>query len=319
MKKELTIQGKRAIIEEGEEKGLVITLPKYGITYATFVTWKEEIVRLESERTTNERITVTHRSASSILTPATGFMNGYDYTLNPYSGCAFGCTYCYAAFFTKRKELQASWGNWVEVKENALELLLKLRKKNLTGKTIYMSSVTDPYQPIERQLKLTRSLLVELATYHQPHLVIQTRSPIVTRDIDILKQFKRVQVNMTITTDSEKVRKVFEPFCSSNEVRFKAIKEIHEAGISSCITVTPMLPIEDPGQFISRLVNTGVKNYIVQPFHGDGGRYVGGTRERAQALLREMNWTTDRYNEVQSMMRDKIPGIGIGKNGFNPI
>src|SRR5690606_39089742 len=107
-----------------------------------------------------------------ILTKASGFINGFDYTLNPYSGCTFGCTYCYAAFFSPDPDKQNDWGKWVEIKDNALELLYKKRKRPLIDKTIYISSVTDPYQPIEKQLGLTRAILSELLNYHQVRIVI---------------------------------------------------------------------------------------------------------------------------------------------------
>jgi DNA repair photolyase len=80
---------------------------------------------------------VTQRTAKSILSKASGFISAFDYTLNPYSGCTFGCTYCYAAFFAKDPECQHTWGDWVEVKENALALLQKKRKRPLIDKTIY--------------------------------------------------------------------------------------------------------------------------------------------------------------------------------------
>ena len=197
----------------------------------------------DDKRTSVGKSKVEYKNASSILTKASGFMESYDFTLNPYSGCSFGCTYCYAAFFSRTEEQRNNWGYWLTVKENALQLLKKFRKKPLSGKTIYMSSVTDPYQPLERELKLTRSLLQELADFHQPRLVIQTRSQIASRDIDLFKQFKAIQVNMTITTDSETVRKVFEPLCPSNTSRLKAIKEINDAGVNACITMTPLLPV----------------------------------------------------------------------------
>src|SRR5215468_1187729 len=114
----------------------------------------------------NTMVEVRYKQSSGILSKATGFINSFDFTLNPYSGCAFGCTYCYAAFFTPTTELQETWGQWVEVKENALELLRKKRKRPLLDKTIYMSSVTDPYQPVERSLELTRSILRELLDFH---------------------------------------------------------------------------------------------------------------------------------------------------------
>src|SRR5687768_1675050 len=105
---------------------------------------------------------VLYAQARSILTKSSGFIDAFDYTLNPYSGCTFGCSYCYAAAFVRDYERRNSWGQWVQVKENALELLRKRRKKPLEGTTIYLSSVTDPYQPVERELKLTRALLEEL-------------------------------------------------------------------------------------------------------------------------------------------------------------
>ena len=109
---------------------------------------------------------IDYSAASSILTKATGFMEDYDFTLNPYSGCSFGCTYCYAAFFSRDKDKMDNWGKWLTVKDNALALLMKYRKKPLYDKTIYLSSVTDPYQPIEKELELTREILIELKNYH---------------------------------------------------------------------------------------------------------------------------------------------------------
>ena len=114
---------------------------------------------------------VTYAPSREILTRATGFMDAYDFTLNPYSGCSFGCTYCYAAFFSRNIEKQNSWGYWVTVKENAAALLKKRKPGYLDGKRIYMSSVTDPYQPVERELELTRQLLEVMADLHKPKLV----------------------------------------------------------------------------------------------------------------------------------------------------
>jgi len=260
-----------------------------------------------------------YKQAASILNKTSGFMEGYDFSLNPYSGCGFGCSYCYAAFFARDNDLRANWGQWVNVKENALALLMKFRKKPLEGKTIYMSSVTDPYQPIERKLELTRSILKELLDYHQPRLVIQTRSPLVTRDIDLLSQFKVIQVNMTITTDNERVRKVFEPLCPGNKSRLDAIKEVNEAGINACITMTPLLPVEDAHQFSKSLLATGIKKFIIQPFHADRGKFIAGTRQEAMELFAEYKWTKERYSEVEGIIKSYIPDIGIGKDGFAPI
>jgi DNA repair photolyase len=260
-----------------------------------------------------------YKNAGSILNPTGGFMDTYDYTLNPYAGCAFGCTYCYAAFFARDNEQRENWGYWVNVKENALALLQKFRKKPLINKTIYLSSVTDPYQPIEKKLELTRSVLKELLAFHKPRIVIQTRSPLSTRDLDLFKQFEHIQVNMTITTDSEKVRKIFEPLCPGNKMRIDAIEEIHNAGVPSCITITPLLPLEDPHAFAQSLLNTGIKKFIIQPFHKERGKFTAGTRDGAMKLFKEFNWTNERYLEVENIIKSYIPNIGIGKEGFKPI
>ncbi|RYG54399.1 MAG: radical SAM protein [Chitinophagaceae bacterium] len=242
-----------------------------------------------------------YKEVGTLLNKTSGFMEGYDYSINPYSGCAFGCTYCYAAFFARDNEQKENWGYWVNVKENALALLKRYRTKPITGKTVYMSSVTDPYQPIERKVELTREILKELLHYHQPRLVIQTRSPLVTRDIDVLKQYKVVQVNMTITTDSEKVRKIFEPLCPGNKSRLQAIREIHDAGINACITMTPLLPIEDPHAFAQSLLDTGIQKFIIQPFHPDRGKFTAGTREQAKKLFKESSWTKERYRSMPAL------------------
>jgi DNA repair photolyase len=259
---------------------------------------------------------ISYIQSSSILTEAKGFMDAYDYTLNPYSGCTFGCHYCYAAFFARSADERDAWGNWLKVKDNALHLLKKWRKRPLINKTIYLSSVTDPYQPIEKDLELTRSILLELLTFHKPRLVIQTRSPYVLRDLDLLRQFRDIQINMTVTTDSETVRKAFEPFCPSNVSRLKAITTITTHGLNTCITLTPLLPVENASAFANELIATGVRKFIVQPFHPDKGKFVAGTRTKALEIIENMSWNDQRYNEVVEIFRQKLPWLGEGKKGF---
>ena len=87
--------------------------------------------------------------ATQILTPAGGYLAAYDYSLNPWRGCSFGCSYCYAAAF-HTPERQQTWGDWLLVKQNAVDKVRRLRR-DLRGKRVYLSSATDPYLPIERQ------------------------------------------------------------------------------------------------------------------------------------------------------------------------
>lgn len=261
---------------------------------------------------------VSYHQASSILTPCGGSLKAFDYSLNPYMGCSFACNYCYAAFFVDSEKERANWGNWVKVKENALQLLMKFRKKPLIGKSIYMSSATDPYQPIERELELTRSLLVELLKYHKVRLVVQTRSPLVAKDIDLYKQFEAIQVNMTVTTDSEDVRKVFEPFCPSNKIRLKAIQQVQEAGIRTCISLSPLLPIENPILFAESLLETGAKKFTISTFHADRGKFAAGTKDEALQLVKKLGWNDQKYQDTIQLLRKHLE-IPEGRSGFGTI
>ena len=277
------------------------------------------------------RVAVTYDQAREILTRATGFMDAYDFTLNPYSGCSFGCTYCYAAFFSQTKSTRDTWGQWVKVKENALELLARRRHGELDGKLIYMSSVTDPYQPVERKLNLTRHLLEILAEKHKPKLVVQTRSPDVVRDCDLFRAIDenggRTQVNMTVTTDDEDVRRAFEPSCPSNTVRLQAIADVQDAGVDACITMTPLLLLSRRYTFAESLLETKVKKFIIQPFHFQRGKFIAATREAALDIMAEkLNCDRatfrDRYLEHYALsykvLNEELPELGQGKDGFKP-
>lgn len=273
-------------------------------------------------------------NAQSVLNKATGFIDYYDFTLNPYRGCQYGCSYCYAAAFSPNREMRQNWGDWVIIKQNAVEILEKeLRKwhnKN-PGKSpsIYMSSVTDPYQPIESKEKLTRHLL-EVMVKYQPTLVIQTRSPIITRDIDILQQFRRLRINMSIPTGSESVRKDFEPRSPSIPARLKAIGKLihniacdenHDARFS--VTVTPLLPtlLDDEVAFIKKL--EVVDRVVIQEFHASQNRsHVAGTREEVQTIKQKYAWWYDReranYFKFKQKLVSLLPSVEIkeGKQGF---
>ena len=235
----------------------------------------------------------------SILSKATGFISDYTFTLNPYSGCAFGCQYCYAASFVALPKnapedypfTQPNWGKWVRVKKNAINLIKnEVAKGNLNQKSIYMSSVTDPYQPTERRTGQTRLVLQELAKARQLGLVIQTRGPLANNDEDIdlcrqiCKRGGRVQVNMTITTNDEDIRKACEPTCPSYRQRLDAITAINKKtrnipGYTTCITMSPLLPTEHPTKFAEDLLKSGITRFIIQPTHT--GRPAGGGRFRA--------------------------------------
>jgi DNA repair photolyase len=262
------------------------------------------------------RTTVEKSETRSILTRASGFMSDYDYTFNPYAGCSYGCTYCYAAFFAPDEGLQANWGKWVRAKTEAISTIARMRT-DLRGKTIYMSSVTDPYQPIERRLNLVRDAL-QLFAEREARLVVQTRSPLVVRDIDLFKQFEHLRINMTVTTDSRAVQQAFEPHCPTNSRRLASVTRLTEAGLNTCITMTPLLPLQNPTSFAKRLRATGVTRFVVQPFHAARGRFVAGTGQQAQELTRQMGWDDTAYQQAVAVLRHELPHLDEGRDGFRP-
>ncbi|HEX8316840.1 SPL family radical SAM protein [Longimicrobium sp.] len=260
---------------------------------------------------------VTSFDTRQVLTRATGFMAAFDYTLNPYVGCSFGCSYCYAAFFASTPERRENWGRWVEVKRNAVDQLGSARA--LQGKRIYMSSVTDPYQPVERELELTRGMLAVMAQPgRQPRLVVQTRSPLVARDVDLLSRLPHVRVNMTVTTDDEEIRRRFEPRCPSNDRRLEALMEVKRAGIRIGVCVTPMLPLRDPARFADRLAALEADVYVAQPFKPSRGPFAASTRQMANDILTEYRWNEQSYRRAFHELRQRIPGLYEGQDGFMP-
>ena len=281
------------------------------------------------------RARVTRIRTQSIITPGTGFMSAYDGVINPYQGCAFGCDYCYASNFTSTDSKKQDWGRWVAVKTNAVQEFHRIPPGQMNDRTYYMSTITDPYQPAEREVELTRKLL-EAMLENQPRmrLVIQTRAPLVVRDADLFLEMARrgakVQVNMTVTTDDENVRRAFEPGCPSVTARLKAIRALNNRGIRTCITMTPLLPLDDPHAFADTLLSTGTTRFIAQPFrlgNQDRGKFIAQTDARAMASLNAhyVDPETDAlkkysqdYRDNTQVLRDRIPALAFGRQGFRP-
>ncbi len=163
-----------------------------------------------------------------------------DYCINPYTGCEHGCKYCYARFMAKYTKHKEPWGEWVDVKINAPQILEKEVKTKPKGR-VYLSSVTDPYQPLEKKYQLTGKIL-KILTDHNFPVTIQTKSDLVLRDLDILKKNRGAKVGFTITSLDDKVRRVFEPLASPVENRFKALKSLKENGIIIFAMIAPILP-----------------------------------------------------------------------------
>jgi DNA repair photolyase len=180
-----------------------------------------------------------------------------DYCINPYVGCMIGCIYCYADYYTRKfSKHQEEWGSYVDVKINAPEVLLKEITKKKKG-VIYISPLTDAYQPIEAKYKITRKILEILARYDWP-VVIQTKSSLVLRDLDILKKFSNIKVGFTIISLDEKITIKFEKMSSPPRERINALKTLKENGIKTFVFIGPILPFtkfEDIREIINETRN----------------------------------------------------------------
>ena len=256
-------------------------------------------------------------TARSLFSPATGFIarGGFDWTCNPYVGCTFGCIYCYAMFLPQNRRPREDWGRWFQAKTNALELARKQAPK-VAGQAVYLSSVTDPYLPAERGLRLTRGILEALLP-HQPRLLVQTRGPLVVRDLDLLRQFRSVRVNLSIPTDSEEVWRAFEPKAPPLEKRWETAEAVRAAGVAVGICVTPMLPLKDAEAFVERLTAFGPDVLVTQDFHDSGGGFGADTGAAARRLLAERRWTAEDYRRVVEMLRARRT-VYESEEGFFP-
>ncbi|MGF9917418.1 radical SAM protein [Paenibacillus ehimensis] len=271
--------------------------------------------------------TVTFKAPKQLLNAATGYLTGYTHTLNPYSGCAFACTYCYVREMPVAKFRPEPWGSWVDVKSSAAELLAKelVRAKRKGPVSIFMSSSTDPYQPIEYRTGLTRSLLETMAGGDAPDFVLlQTRSPLVTRDIELLRRLgTRVRVSLTVETDLEPIRKAFTPAAPPIPARLRALRELVEAGVPAQAAVSPVLP--SSGGFAQALRDTGVTRLVVDDFFmGDGslGRRTErlGIRRMYESLGLEAWYDRDAYRQVLEQLMRHFPEerILVSQAGFLP-
>jgi DNA repair photolyase len=186
-------------------------------------------------------------------------MNWFQWGINPYRGCEFGCRYCYARytheFLDKTDPL--TFEREIYVKQNAAWLLRQELKQVAEGEHIAVGTATDPYQPIERTAQVTRSLLEVFAEQEGLTLGIVTKSTLIERDIDLLKTIalkNKLTVCLTITTPDTKLARVLEPRAPRPDLRFQTVFRLREAGLRTGILCSPLMPgITDTPQALERM------------------------------------------------------------------
>jgi len=268
------------------------------------------------------------------LTPTGGFLSGFAFSLNPYIGCAFGdsggCPFCYVRALPVARAEAGPWGSWVIAKRNLparleRELAELERRGRLDETAIFMSSATDPYQGIERRMKLTRAAL-ELMSRRPPHrLLLQTRSPMVERDIDVLRGIgHRVIVSLTLETDDDEVRRRLTPTSPSVARRLAAARRLRAAGIFVQLAIAPMMP-NHPERF-AELATACADRVVIDTYvDGDGS---GGRRSRAlgipelYARLGYHGWfEKGAETALISAMRARLGAdrVLLSREGFNTL
>lgn len=177
-----------------------------------------------------EKIITTNDYVSKSNLPAS------DYVINPYVGCPHGCKYCYACFMKRFTGHDEPWGTFIDIKHCDKPISIK----KLVGKRVFLSSVTDCYNPLEEKYGVTRQILEQLVNI-DCQLGISTKSKLILRDIDLLKQCKNLKVSLSINTLDEAFKDDMDK-ASSIADRLETLKILHENGIYAILFMSPMFP-----------------------------------------------------------------------------
>jgi DNA repair photolyase len=192
------------------------------------------IFETPSFRIKDQAIEVRETRCSTLLHKLNFGARSSEYTINPYKGCTHSCSYCYAPSLIHDER---RWGSYVDVKINASSVLDKELRQ--TGKeVVFISSASDPYQPIEAKYKIARHCLQVLQRHSFPVLVL-TRSPLVLRDLDILRKFEWARVGFSVSSLSDQF---YEPGVPKLHVRLKALEKLKQAKIKTWVSLAPIAP-----------------------------------------------------------------------------
>lgn len=231
---------------------------------------------LEPSPSLFQDLRVEPEEARSILRPQKDERFGFGFALSPYRGCGHGCRYCYVRGYPNALHPPEDWGDWVAPKLNAPELLWSQRHR-LHGQRVFMASATDPYQPLEREYRLSRQCLEVLLLCPTTEVIVHTRSPLVLQDLDLLKAFgNRLRIGFSVPTDDDTVRQVVEPEAPPIPSRWAAMERLSRAGIAVSLGVAPLMPVFAPRTFAQRARSSGASSAWVgglrllkgDPFYG---------------------------------------------------
>jgi DNA repair photolyase len=209
-----------------------------------------------------EYLTLENRS---LLTRCTSSRVPFQWMINPYRGCEFGCKYCYARYTHEFMELRDSldFERRIFVKRHTAWLLRQELKQVRRGQQIAIGTATDPYQPAERKFLITRSIMEEFARHEALSLGLVTKSNLILRDLDLLRAIaakNRLSVHVTITTLRADLARILEPRAPRPDLRLQAVARLAQAGISTAINCAPVLPgLTDAPADLEAIVRAGAQ------------------------------------------------------------
>ena len=270
----------------------------------------------------NEQLIIREVEAKTVLNQSR--IPGVNIVINPYTGCQHGCSYCYAKFMARYSGYHPQmWGQFVDIKINAscvLENQLKKKRKGPRSKVL-LSSVTDAYQPIESQYKITQRCLELLHEYHYP-VSILTKSNLVSRDIDILSLNGDNEVGFTVISLDKRVSQVFEGGAPVARRRLDAMNTLSEAGIKTYAFVGPMFPLlstDTLPNLISEIAEAGAEYAMFDRLNIKSG--IGPTidsqvranfPEQAATIMNFLKQESGFYSELRGTIEDLCSEAGVG-------
>ncbi len=275
----------------------------------------------------------------SILSPTRGFLGpGFTHSLNPYSGCAFAGSvcglFCYAQHdgnITKGRpwRLYGAKKNASSAYRADYDRLKRPRTGDPRPLKIYMSSVTDPYVPQEKSLQITRSVLLEMLERPPDALVIQTHTTLIERDIELIEQLSnrcRLWVSITVETDMDELPPGFPPHASLPSRRIETLELFRRRGVPTQATVSPLLPLADPGEFAHRLERSCDRVIVDHYLVGDGSKNGLRTKRTGFGAMLEAGgfgeWTRiEKLWEVRDRMIEVLGAerVLVSCDGFNAV
>jgi len=248
----------------------------------------------------------------SALSPSR--LPGLDWALNPYRGCSHSCIYCYAQDVT-RFEPSRAWGEIIEVRSNIVQVLAKELRRKREG-VVGVGTVTDPYQPAEARLELTRGCL-RLLRSSATEASVLTKSALVLRDLDILEGWAGVEVGLSVATVDEGISAVLEPGAPAPRERMAALERLSSSGVRTYLMAAPIMPgLSDDrgllGELVSQASGAGVRRIIWDMYNP---KPLAQRRLRAAldsaGLSRELTRTGRDDRAIREYLDEECQSLGI--------